>query len=194
MPVYVDSPLAVEASQIFLDHPEYLDDEAQHFISTAESRTTLGFDRLTYIQSAQESRELNNMDGPMVILSTSGMMETGRILHHVRFSIEDPRNTILLVSWQAPGTLGRALAEGQEQVEIMGRNYKCKAEVTQISGLSAHAGQHFLEEYACAAKESVEQVFLVHGEEQAAETLQKRLKEQGFEKVYYPYMRQVMEI
>jgi metallo-beta-lactamase family protein len=194
VPVFVDSPLAVEASQIFIEHPEYFDEEARNFVASADSRTALGFERLTYIESAQESRLLNERDGPMIIISTSGMLETGRILHHVRFAIEDPRNTILLVSYQAPGTLGRALANGEEQVEIFGRLYQRKAEVVMLSGLSAHAGQEFLLEYACAVREQVKQVFLVHGEEKPAETLQEMLRGAGFEKTYLPYARQIMEI
>ena len=194
VPVFVDSPLAVEASQVFINHPEYFDDEVWNFISTAESRTALGFDHLTYIESAQKSRELNKMDGPMVILSTSGMLQSGRILHHLRFSIEDPRNTLLLVSFQAPGTLGRALADGEKQVEIMGKVYQVKAEVAVIHGLSAHAGQNFLMEYACEVKGRVKEVFLVHGEEQPAEVLQEKLKAAGINKVLYPYPRQIVEI
>lgn len=194
VPVYVDSPLATEASQVFVDHPEYLDDEARNFIRESGSWTALGFDLLTYIESAKASRELNHKEGPMVIISTSGMLETGRVLHHLKFAIEDPRNTILLVSYQAPNTPGRALVDGASQLEIMGKLFQRKAEVCVISGLSAHAGQSFLLEYAGAVKDQVKQVFLVHGEDRPAETLQAKLGESGFDKVYYPFMRQVMEI
>jgi metallo-beta-lactamase family protein len=194
VPVYVDSPLAAEASKVFTGHPEYLDDEARNFLRESGSFTALGFDMLTYIQSARESRELNHQNGPMVVISTSGMLEAGRVLHHLKFSIGDPRNTVLLVSYQAPGTLGRALAEGAQQVRIMGRTYERKAEVCVISGLSAHAGQDFLMEYAGAVKDQAKQVFLVHAEEQAAGAFQEKLKVMGMEKVYYPYMRQTMEL
>ncbi len=194
VPVYVDSPLASEASQIFIDHPEYFDDEARNFIRGAESWTALGFDTLTYIDSARQSRELNNLDGPMIIISTSGMLETGRVLYHLRVAIEDPRSTILLVSFQAPNTPGRALAEGTDQLEILGKIYRRKAEVCMISGLSAHADQSFLMVYAGAVKDQFQQVFLVHGEDKPAQALQEKLKGEGIEKVYYPYMRQIMEI
>jgi metallo-beta-lactamase family protein len=194
IPVYVDSPLASEASKVFIEHPEYLDDEARNFIRDAGSWTALGFDMLTYIQSVKESRELNQLDGSMVIISTSGMLEAGRVLHHLKFAVEDPRNTILLVSYQAPGTLGRALAEGKDVIQIMGKAYQRRAEVCVLSGLSAHAGQDFLLEYAGAVKDQVQQVYLVHGEDQPAQVLQNKLKEIGIEKVYYPYMRQIMEI
>jgi metallo-beta-lactamase family protein len=194
VPVYVDSPLAVEASRVFMDHPEYFDDEARNFVREADSWTALGFDMLQYVESARESRELNNRQEPMVIISTSGMMETGRVLHHVRFSIEDPRNSILLVSYQAPNTLGRDLLNGEKQVRINGRVYECKAEISAISGLSAHAGQDLLLDYAQAIKGQVKQVFLVHGEDRQAEHLQEKLKNKGMEKVYYPLMRQTMAI
>jgi metallo-beta-lactamase family protein len=194
VPVYVDSPLATEASKVFSEHPEYLDDEARAFLRESNGWSALGFDTLTYIESARESRTLNDRQEPMVIISTSGMLEAGRVLHHVRFSIEDPRNTILLVSYQAPHTLGRALANGEKQVRIMGREYQRKAEVAAISGLSAHAGQSFLLEYAEALKGQAEKVFLVHGEDRPAEVLQEKLKDKGLEKVYYPLPRQIMEI
>jgi metallo-beta-lactamase family protein len=194
VPVFVDSPLASEASRVFTEHPEYFDDETRNFIREAGSWTALGFDRLSYIESARESRELNRRDEPMVIISTSGMMEAGRVLHHVRFSIEDPRNTILMVSYQAPNTLGRALANGEKRVHIHHQDYDVKAEVCLINGFSAHAGQSLLVEYAEAVKEQVQKVFLVHGEEQPAEALQGKLKEKGLEKVYYPLPRQTMDL
>lgn len=194
VPVFVDSPLASEASKVFIDHPEYFDDEARSFIRNVDSWTALGFDDLTYIESARDSRALNDRQEPMVIISTSGMLETGRVLHHVRFSIEDSRNTILLVSYQAPNTLGRALLNGETNVTIRGKQYERKAEVAYISGLSAHAGQSYLMEYAASLNGQAKQVFLVHGEDKAAETLQEKLRGKGIEKVYYPLMRQTMEV
>lgn len=194
VPVFVDSPLASEASKVFIDHPEYFDDEARNFIRNADSWTALGFDDLTYVESARDSRALNDRQEPMVIISTSGMLETGRVLHHVRFSIEDPRNTILLVSYQAPNTLGRALMNGETNVTIRGKHYERQAEVAYISGLSAHAGQSYLMDYTCSLNGQAKQVFLVHGEDKAAETLQEKLKGKGIEKVYYPLMRQTMEV
>jgi metallo-beta-lactamase family protein len=194
VPVYVDSPLAVETSQVFIDHPEFFDDEAQNFVKTAESRTALGFDLLTYVDSVEESIALNERDDPMIIISASGMAQTGRVVHHIRNNIHDPRSTILIVSYQAPGTLGRSLANGDNQVEIFGRFYERKAEVVSIPGLSAHAGQDFLTEYAAAVKDQVKQVFLVHGEEAAAESLREKLKATGIEKVYFPLTRQIMKV
>jgi metallo-beta-lactamase family protein len=194
VPVYVDSPLAVDASQVFTDHPEFFDDETRNFLNTAESRTALGFDVLSYIESVEESIALNDRNEPMIIISASGMAQTGRVVHHIRNNIGDPRTTILIVSYQAPGTLGRALANGDEQVMIYGKPYQRKAEVITIPGLSAHARQGFLTEYGSAVKGRVKQVFLVHGEENAAESLRQNLNDNGIDKVYFPLMRQIMEI
>ena len=116
IPVYVDSPLAVNASEIFSHYPEYFDDETQKFIRGG-SHPALNFPGLTYIHSVDESKALNGRSDPMVIISASGMCETGRILHHLRNNIENPRNTICIVSWQAPDTLGRLLAEQADKVQ-----------------------------------------------------------------------------
>jgi metallo-beta-lactamase family protein len=130
----------------------------------------------------------------MVIISASGMAETGRILHHLKHNIGDRRNTVMIVSWQAPYTLGRRLADREQQVRIFGEVYERRAEVATIGGLSAHAGQTFLLEYALAVKETVRQVFLVHGEPRSAETLRGMLKERGMERVHYPELHVSVEV
>ncbi len=185
LPVYVDSPLAVQASQIFASYPEYFDAETNEFIRTHRHQA-LDFDGLTYVSSVEESKALNDKKGPMVIISASGMAETGRILHHLKNNIENPRNTVLIVGWQAPDTLGRRLMEGVEQLRIFGQLYDRRAEVQSITGLSAHAGQQLLLDYASAVKDSVKEVFLVHGEEDAAGVFMEKLKEKGFNRVSYP--------
>ena len=119
IPVYVDSPLAVQASRIFRSYPEYFDEETRQFIRE-EKHPALDFKGLTYVSSVEESKKLNDMDEPMVIISASGMAEAGRILHHLKNNIENPRNTVLIVGWQAPDTLGRRLKEHDKQVRIFG--------------------------------------------------------------------------
>ncbi len=171
IPIFVDSPLAVNASEVFRQHPECFDEETREFIRNDRHREALGFDLLTYTRSVEDSKAINERDEPMVIISASGMAEVGRILHHLRHNIENPRNTILIVSWQAPYTLGRRLADREKEVRIFGEMFQVRAEVATIGGLSAHAGQRFLVEYAQAVKEQVKQVFLVHGEARAAEAL-----------------------
>jgi len=122
------------------------------------------------------------------------LAEAGRILHHLRNNIENPLNTVLIVSWQAPHTLGRRLADRERQIRIFGETFERKAEVATIGGLSAHAGQTLLLEYAEAVKGKVKKTFLVHGEEDAAECLMEKLDEAGMDEVYYPEMHSRVEI
>jgi metallo-beta-lactamase family protein len=190
--IVVDSPLAVNASDIFRDHPDFFDKETLEFINSGNA--ALNFDELTYVRSVEESKALHKRDEPMVIISASGMVESGRILHHLAHNIEDPRSTILLVSYQAPNTLGRRLAEGENSPEILGQVYERKARVVQIKGFSAHAGQNDLIEYALASKNTLKGVYLVHGEERTAETLRDQLQAVGLEKVLAPYPKQVVEL
>jgi metallo-beta-lactamase family protein len=128
----------------------------------------------------------------MVIISASGMAETGRILHHLKNNIEDPRNTILIVSWQAPNTLGRRLAEQETRVRIFGEEYTRRAEVVTIGGYSAHAGQPHLLQYAKATANRAKRVFLVHGEPRGALSLIEKLKENGIHQVEYPALQQTI--
>jgi metallo-beta-lactamase family protein len=192
VPIVVDSPLAVNASDIFRDHPDFFDKETLEFINSGNA--ALNFDELTYVRSVEESKALRERDEPLVIISASGMAEAGRILHHLAQNIEDPRCTVLLVSYQAHNTLGRQLAEGQKNLEIMGQVYQRKADVVTIRGFSAHAGQNDLIEYALASKDSLKGVYLVHGEQKTAETLRDELQAVGLEKVLAPYQKQVVEL
>lgn len=194
IPVYVDSPLAVNATKIFQAHPEVMDEETREFVMSGRHRKLLGFDLLTYTRSVEESKALNDRTDPMVIISASGMAETGRILHHLRNNVENPRNTVMIVSWQAPYTLGRRLADRDPEVRIFGETYQRRAEVVTIGGLSAHAGQAFLIEYAEAVKSSVKQIYLVHGESVPAQALTEKLREKDVREVYYPELHSSMEI
>ncbi len=193
VPVFVDSPLAVNASDIFRKHPEVFDQETRDFVME-HKHPALDFPLLTYTRSVEESKALNMRKEPMVIISASGMAETGRILHHLRNNIEDPRNTVCIVSWQAPYTLGRRLAEREKRVKIFGEGFTRRAEVATIGGLSAHAGQNLLVEYALAVKKQVKKVFLVHGEEKPAMVLKGKLVEHGMTEVYYPELHSSVEI
>ncbi len=194
VPVFVDSPLAVDASEVFKAHPECFDQETRDFVRTDRHKSALGFDHLVYITDVEQSKALNFRKDPMIIISASGMAETGRILHHLKNNIENPRNTILIVGWQAPYTLGRRLADREEQVKIFGEVYQRRAEVVTIGGLSAHAGQTFLVEYAQATKDTLRQVWLVHGEKNQAETLMAKLAEVGIRQVAYPEPGTTVEI
>lgn len=193
VPVYVDSPLAVNASKVFRNHPECFDEETRRFVQEAR-HPALDFKMLTYIQSVEESKALNESKEPMIIISASGMAETGRILHHLKNNIENPNNTVCIVSWQAPDTLGRRLADHEKQIRIFGEPYDVKAEVAVITGLSGHAGQDLLIPYATNVKDTVKKIFLVHGEEKQAGIFMSKLKEQNLNEVYYPELHSSVEI
>ncbi len=193
VPVFVDSPLAVNASTVFTKHPECFDAETRWFVQQAR-HPALDFKMLTYVQSVEESKALNLRKDPMIIISASGMAETGRILHHLKNNIENPLNTICIVSWQAPFTLGRRLADREKHVKIFGEPYTVKAEIATIGGLSGHAGQDLLIDYAVSAKKTAKKVFLVHGEEKPAAALMQKLAEKGMHEVYYPELHSSVEI
>ncbi len=193
VPVYVDSPLAVNTTSIFQKYSDDFDEETKQFVKEGR-HPALSFPQLTYIQNVDESKALNDRREPMIIISASGMAETGRILHHLRNNIQNPRNTILIVSWQAPDTLGRRLADREKVVRIFGELYDRRAEVATIGGFSAHAGQNTLLKYALATKDTVKKIFLIHGEEQPAMALKSRLMESGFKSVEYPKYRETVVI
>lgn len=186
IPMFVDSPLAIKASQVFRDHPECFDQETRDFMARDEHHAALGFEKLKYTRSVEESKAINRVEGPAVIISASGMAEAGRILHHLKNNLEDPKNTVLIVSWQAPHTLGRRLADREKNIRIFGETYHRRAEVATIGSYSAHAGQEFLVQYARATRETLKRVFLVHGEPRGAEPLRAALAEAGITDVDYP--------
>jgi metallo-beta-lactamase family protein len=194
VPVIVDSPLAVNASDIYQAHPECYDDETRQFVAEGRHRTALGFNNLTYTRSAEESKALNERKDPMVIISASGMAEAGRILHHLKHNIENTLNTVLIAGWQAPNTLGRRIAEREQRVKIFGESYELRAEVSTIGGLSAHAGQNFLLEYAQAARGKLEQIYLVHGEADAAGALTEKFTQSGWDRTFYPELGARVEL
>jgi metallo-beta-lactamase family protein len=193
VPVFVDSPLAVNASTVFTKHPECFDAETRWFVKQAR-HPALDFKMLTYVQSVEESKALNERKDPMIIISASGMAETGRILHHLKNNIENPLNTVCIVSWQAPHTLGRRLADREKQIRIFGEPYTVKAEIATIGGLSGHAGQDLLTKYALNVQKTVKQVFLVHGEAVPAAALTQKLRERNLREVSYPELHSSVEI
>ncbi|MDH5605436.1 MAG: MBL fold metallo-hydrolase [Anaerolineae bacterium] len=186
VPVFVDSPLAVNVTDVFRAHPECFDEEARAMIESDKHRQALGFDMLTYIRDVEASKALNEREDPMIIISASGMMETGRILHHLRHNIQDNRSTLLIVSWMAPHTLGRRMLEGVEQVKIYGEVYKRKINVASVNGFSAHAGQRELTKYALGLKGQLKEIFLVHGEQAGADGLREKLAAEGMDGIHFP--------
>lgn len=167
VPIYVDSPLASRLTTVFTKHPENYDAEAwDEFGSRGE--LPLAFRNLKFVMSQDESRALNNMPGPFVVISSSGMCEAGRILHHLINSIEDEANVILITGFQAQHTLGRDIAEGRSQVKIFGQQYTVRAQVEVFNEFSAHADQLGLQEYVEGII-GIKNIFLIHGEPTNAE-------------------------
>jgi metallo-beta-lactamase family protein len=169
IPIFADSPLALNVTQVHRDHPECFDDEAREFLFHHED--PFGFARLKYIREAEDSKKLNDLHGPFVVISASGMCEQGRILHHLRNSIEDPRNTVLITGFQARDTLGRKLIEKWPEVLIFGEPMRVRAEISSLDELSGHADQKELLEWVAPLAKSIKKVFLVHGEPEQSATL-----------------------
>jgi metallo-beta-lactamase family protein len=194
IPIYVDSPLAVGISDLYRKYPAYFDEEAGKLIRREGEDRALGYEYVTFTRSVEESKALNGRNGSMVIISASGMAENGRIRHHLMNNIGDPKNTVLIVSWQAPDTLGRQLAEQAKVVRIFGEPVERRAEVATIGGFSVHAGQNFLCEYAKAGAANAKALFLVHGEPKAAMPFQDALRSAGVTPpTYYPVLGQRAE-
>ncbi len=185
IPVYVDSPLSVNATEVFRLHPECFDAETDEFL--LRNKDPFGFNQLNYISEVSESKELNEKDGPMVIISSSGMCEAGRIQHHLKNNVEDPNSIILMVGYSAQHTLGRRIIEKEEIVKIFGQEYDLKAEVIVLNSFSAHADADELIDYVNQFdKKMLKEIFLVHGDYDQQEIFKKRLNENGFAEVHIP--------
>jgi len=195
LPIFVDSPLAVNVTEIFRLHPECYDEEVQEFINRDSHRDPFGFRRLRYIRDVEDSKALNFLRDSAVIISASGMCEAGRILHHLKNNIGDPANTILFVGFQAEHTLGRRILDGHEQVRIFGKEYPVRADVECIDGYSAHADQKellaWLEGFD---RQRLQHAFLVHGEEEAALVLAEEVRQRGVRHVRVPERGEMVEL
>ena len=186
MPVYVDSPLTVKLTDIFKLHPDCYDRETFELLHSGQS--PFDFEGLEYISDVEKSKAIDASDRPCIIISASGMCEAGRILHHLRTTVESTKNTILIVGFQAQHTLGRRIVERQREVRIFGVMHPLAAEVVVLDGFSAHADQAGLVEFAEAVrrKGKLRQVILVHGEPAAQGVLGELLAKHGFPSVHAP--------
>jgi metallo-beta-lactamase family protein len=178
LPIFVDSPLASNATEVFRLHPECFDEETARLLE--EDPDLFGGRHVQYVRKMEDSKALNSRREPCVILASSGMCEAGRILHHLAHNVEDPRTTVLLVGFQAPDTLGRRLAEHQPEVRILNRTYRPRAEVDMMSGFSSHADQDDLLRDFRPLAGRVKRVRLVHGEPERSEALAQALRAAGF--------------
>ncbi|KXK56971.1 MAG: MBL fold metallo-hydrolase [Chlorobi bacterium] len=185
VPMYVDSPLAINATHIYRSHLDCFNREVTNLLLTDPD--PFGFRGLQYLRSAEESKRLNNDPHPCVIISASGMMEAGRVVHHLMNHIEEERNTVLVIGFQAEHTLGRKIVEREPVVNIMGQPYNLRAEVKVVNGLSAHADHDELVDFiGHQNRERLQRVFLVHGEQTAQEALRDGLQEVGITHVSIP--------
>jgi len=178
VPVYVDSPLSVNATEIFRAHPECFDEETRELVQA--NKSPLGMGHVTYTRNVEESKELNELGGPMIIVSASGMCEAGRILHHLKNTIGDERNIVLIVGYCAQHTLGKRLVEKEPVVRIFGEEYKRRAAVEVLNAFSAHADRVELLEYVERCHSDVEQFFIVHGDENQSVALADTLRHKGY--------------
>ncbi len=180
IPIYVDSPMAVNATSIFQIHPECYD-EHTHEAFIRHHKNPFGFNKLRFITSVDESKALNDIEGPMIIISADGMCEAGRILHHLKNNIDDPRNQILLVGYMADHTLGRRLQNRELEVKIMGEWHTVRAEISQINAFSAHADYEEATEWLNSMDtQTLKKIYLVHGESDAQTVFKDHLESNGF--------------
>jgi metallo-beta-lactamase family protein len=195
LPVYVDSPLAVSATEVFRMHPEDWDQEVRDFLLDRAGRRPFDFSQLHYVQDVNESKRLNYLTVPMIIVSASGMCEHGRILHHLRNNISDPNDTILFVGYQAENTLGRKIVEGANPVHIFGESFTVRAQIASIDGYSAHADQSELLAWTNTFDRArLQRTFVVHGELPAATAMADKLRASGMVQVDVPKLGESFDL
>ncbi len=194
MPVYVDSPLATNVTEIFRQHPECYDEETEKLLLQDGGKDPFGFDMLKYTRSTEESKALNNLGKPAIIISASGMCEGGRVLHHLSRNIGETKTTVLFVGYQAENTLGRKLLQGDRTVRIYGEEYEVRARMEEIDGYSAHADESELLDFIAAIPKKPKHVFVVHGEPDATKAMAAGLSRLGIGNVVIPARGERFEI
>lgn len=193
VPVFVDSPLSVNTTEVFRRHPECFDKETLEILKHDDD--IFGFDQLHYVRDVNDSKKLNTRKEPCIIISASGMCEAGRILHHLYNNISDPRNTVLIIGYQAQFTLGRKLVEQEKTVSIFGDAVERKCEVVVLNSFSGHADRNELLDYfSHFDKNELRKIFLVHGDLDQSEKFSKGLSESGFKNISIPNRLDTVEI
>ncbi|MCG8406114.1 MAG: MBL fold metallo-hydrolase [Phycisphaerales bacterium] len=192
IPTYIDSPLAVNATEVFRLHPELFDADAKDF--QRETGDILGSSSCTYIRDVEESKKINRRRNSCIVISASGMCEAGRIRHHLKNTIRSAKNTILIVGFQAAHTLGRRIVEKQEKIRIFGQTFKVKAQVTALNGFSAHSDRDELQRLLKPLVPHCKQTFLVHGEIDQMKVMQDTMRTDGFRQVEMPASGQTFHL
>lgn len=185
MPIYVDSPMACDATEVFRDYPDYLDRETERLF-LHDHEDPFGFRRLTYIHDVDGSKKLNSLAYPHVIISGSGMAEGGRILHHLRNNLENPKNLLLFVGYAAKETLARKIMDGNRVVKVFGEEHTVKCKVEILDAFSAHADRRNLLDYVDMNSPSkLKHIFLIHGEPDQALSFRDALRSKGYQNIYF---------
>jgi len=192
IPVYVDSPLSVNATVIFGEHPECYDAELSTYF--LKDPNPFGFARLTYIKEAEESKQLNSSSEPCMIISASGMANAGRVKHHLFNNIENKRNTVLIVGYCSPGTPGAQLRDGAEELHLFGEPKKVLCDVEVMDSFSAHAGRGEIAAFVSNQRGKVKNIYLVHGEIESQKALRAYLGERGFNDIEIPALGQIFSL
>ncbi|MFZ5939386.1 MAG: MBL fold metallo-hydrolase [Bacteroidota bacterium] len=191
--IYVDSPLAVNATEVFRLHPECFNEEVHEVMENDPD--PFGFNSLFYIRSKEDSKKLNDLKRPCVIIAASGMMEAGRVKHHLANSISDPANTVLAVGYCAPRTLGARLLNGEKEVSIHGWKHEVKADILRLESFSGHGDyQEMIAYLGCQDKKALKKLILVHGEFETQQGYEKHLEEAGYSNIFIPAAGEVIEI
>lgn len=184
IPVFVDSPMAARASETYELHDDIYD--AATTATLLSGDYPFAFPKLKFTQSVEESKRINELDGPMIVIAASGMCEGGRVLHHLKNGLGQPKNIVLFPGYQAQHTLGRRIVEGREVVRILGGEYPVRAEIVSVRGLSAHADSEGLLEYIGHMGDGIRQAFVVHCEPEAGDALAEALRQRGLGRVHVP--------
>ncbi|MBO4381847.1 MAG: MBL fold metallo-hydrolase [Bacteroidales bacterium] len=192
--IFVDSPLACSATNIYRLHDENFNADLRQFMEN--TKDPFGFDNLTYVRSVDDSKRLNEFNRPCIIISASGMMEAGRIKHHLANNIENPKTTILCVGYCSPNTLGAKIMRGDPVVSIFGEDHQVRAHLERIDAYSGHADYQELIRYLSCQKGNrrLKKIFIVHGEEGVRQAYAKHLSEAGFKKTQVPRFRESVEL
>jgi metallo-beta-lactamase family protein len=189
IPVFVDSPLAIDATNIMRKHSEFFNKEVVDYMHY--DTDPFGFSNLKYIRKVEESKKINDYNGPCIIISASGMIEAGRIKHHIKNNVDDAKNTILIVGYCTPESIGGRLLNGDSMIKIFGTEYAVKAHVASITSFSAHADYVELIKYlSCQQPEKIKKLFLVHGEYEVQQHFKTTLEEKGFTNIEIPEEKQ----
>lgn len=195
IPVFVDSPLSVNVTDVFRQHPECFDEEALAILNSPDDNDPFGFERLTYIRSLDDSKELNDRPGPFIVIAASGMCEAGRITHHLANSIGDAKNVVMIVGYQAENTLGKKLVMKEPLVNILGEPHEVRAEVVVLNAFSGHADRNEILQYTHQFDvRRMKSIFLVHGDLDQEEKLAEGLHGTGFETVSLPVRGEMAEL